>query len=50
VNFLMISQSGVNCRSVLDNFGKKGARAALAVFGAWNDLFWLSGDELSLTS
>jgi hypothetical protein len=22
----------------------------LAVFGAWNDLFWLPGDELSFTS
>jgi hypothetical protein len=31
----MIGQFGINCRPVLDNFGKKGAWLALAVFGAW---------------
>jgi hypothetical protein len=31
---LMIGQSGIHCCPVLDNFGKKGCRGALAVFGA----------------
>ncbi len=30
----MIGQSGIHCCPVLDNFGKKGCRGALAVFGA----------------
>jgi hypothetical protein len=40
----MIGQPGINCCSVLDNFVKKGAWVVLAVFGAWNDLFWLPGE------
>src|SRR4030095_12503541 len=31
----MIGQPGINCRSVLDNFGKKGAWIGLTVFGFW---------------
>jgi hypothetical protein len=46
----MIGQFGINRCPVLDNFGKKGAWVVLAVFGAWNDLFWLPGDKLSFTS
>jgi len=30
----MVGQSGIHCCPVLDNFGKKGCRDALAVFGA----------------
>jgi hypothetical protein len=30
----MIGQSGIYCCPVLDNFGKKGCRGVLAVFGA----------------
>jgi hypothetical protein len=46
----MIGQFGINRCPVLDKFGKKGAWLVLAVFGAWSDLFWLLGDELSFTS
>jgi hypothetical protein len=34
ISELMISQSGIHCCPVLDNFGKKGCRGPLAVFGA----------------
>ena len=40
----MIGLFGINRCPVLDNFGKKGAWVVLAVFGAWNDLFWLPGE------
>jgi hypothetical protein len=46
----MISQLGIKRCPIPDNFGKKGSWVVLAVFGAWNDLFWLQGDELSFTS
>jgi hypothetical protein len=40
----MIGQIGINCRPVLDNFGKKGGEIVLAVLGAWNELVWLLGE------